>query len=520
MSFLPVAVRELQVAARRRSSFQLRFLAATGATILGGFFLLASALPGGLAASGRNLFHSLALIAWVLALVSGPLLTADCLSREKREGTLGFLFLTDLTGWEVVAGKFAANAVVPFQALLAVFPVLGMSVFLGGVTWGGIVAGLLAVLVTLFLSLSVGIWTSSRASDDRRAVWGSLLVMAALVALPYSMDSILEVSLGARARPEVRMLSPLALLESAIAGRATLGAGHFGFGGTLQCLAGLGFLGAAAWRVRAAWRVNPEDEARHDRGRGRRRGWVPSIWKRIVRSQEDRLRREGHLAWLGWRGTWVRSSSMWIWVVAAVVAVSLAGNVFGFRVGVATPGLWALKFMLAAHTVYFLNGLCRDGMMELLLVTPVSGSRMWRGHVAAVRAIFLWPFLALAVLEWGLGVRRGLAAVGDWSNPVDWLLSLVIPATFPVVVHGLDFVAIAYHSAGWAMRYDRPGKALFRTFFLVMLLPALLCSLGRVVVDLLVIARAAGALEGFRELAHRKLFPGAVLAPLPVQRVP
>ena len=42
---------------------------------------------------------------------AGLLGTADCVSSEKRDGTLGLLFLTDLKGYDVICGKLAANSV-------------------------------------------------------------------------------------------------------------------------------------------------------------------------------------------------------------------------------------------------------------------------------------------------------------------------------------------------------------------------------------------------------------------------
>jgi ABC-type transport system involved in multi-copper enzyme maturation permease subunit len=189
VTFLPIVVRELQVAARRRSTFQLRFFGATGATLLGGLFLMVSTLPGALAATGRGLFVALTVALLGMALISGVVLTADCLSRERREGTLGFLFLTDLTGWDVVAGKLVALALVPFQAVLAVFPVAAMSVFLGGVTYGEFWRVLLVVLLGLWMSLTVGLWVSSRVTDDRQAVAVSLLGMGALLGVPYLLGT-------------------------------------------------------------------------------------------------------------------------------------------------------------------------------------------------------------------------------------------------------------------------------------------------------------------------------------------
>src|SRR5437762_6345486 len=60
---------------------------------------------------GRYLFRALFGFAFVYCLFIGARLTADCLSEEKRDGTLGLLFLTDLKGYDVVFGKLAATSV-------------------------------------------------------------------------------------------------------------------------------------------------------------------------------------------------------------------------------------------------------------------------------------------------------------------------------------------------------------------------------------------------------------------------
>ena len=64
----------------------------------------------GTAQMGRTLFAGLSGFAMFYALIAGPLATTDCLARERREGTLGLLFLTDLHTYDVVLGKaFAAS---------------------------------------------------------------------------------------------------------------------------------------------------------------------------------------------------------------------------------------------------------------------------------------------------------------------------------------------------------------------------------------------------------------------------
>src|SRR5256885_5281345 len=64
------------------------------------------------------LFRALFGFAFVYCLFIGARLTADCLSEEKREGTLGLLFLTDLKGYDVVFGKLAATSVNSIYALV------------------------------------------------------------------------------------------------------------------------------------------------------------------------------------------------------------------------------------------------------------------------------------------------------------------------------------------------------------------------------------------------------------------
>ena len=72
--------------------------------------------------SGSTLFAALVGMGFILTLSAGPFLTSDCLSEEKRDGTLGFLFITELGGYDVVSGKLLATSLRASYALLAIFP--------------------------------------------------------------------------------------------------------------------------------------------------------------------------------------------------------------------------------------------------------------------------------------------------------------------------------------------------------------------------------------------------------------
>jgi len=68
---------------------------------------------------GEHLFWTLSGLAFACALLAGPVVIADCLCEEKREGTLGLLFLTNLKGHDVVLGKLFATSLPVFYSFVA-----------------------------------------------------------------------------------------------------------------------------------------------------------------------------------------------------------------------------------------------------------------------------------------------------------------------------------------------------------------------------------------------------------------
>ena len=104
MTFLPIVARELRIASRRRATYWVRSGAAGLILLVGAWFflMLHREAPRQLA---EVLFGVTTGAAVLYCLLSGVRATSDCISQEKREGTLGLLFLTDLRGYDVVLGK-------------------------------------------------------------------------------------------------------------------------------------------------------------------------------------------------------------------------------------------------------------------------------------------------------------------------------------------------------------------------------------------------------------------------------
>src|SRR5437016_5192142 len=194
MTFLPIVERELRVAGRKRSTFWVRVIAALVALLIGGAFLVLTVVgPFGFGAAtlGRGLFGVLTWLSLGVALSAGLFFTSDCLSEEKREGTLGFLFLTDLRGYDVVLGKLLATSLRGFYALLAVFPILAVTLLMGGVTGMQLWKTSLALVNALFISLAAGLFVSAISRDSQKALVATLLLVNSLAVGGPLGDAIL-----------------------------------------------------------------------------------------------------------------------------------------------------------------------------------------------------------------------------------------------------------------------------------------------------------------------------------------
>src|SRR5580765_6702287 len=180
MMFLPIVARELRVAARKRSTFWVRTLAALAVILLGTFFFLMmqreQSTPHEIA---QVLFGLLTGSAVIYSLFSGVSSTADCLSEEKREGTFGLLFLTDLKGYDVILGKLAASSLNGIYGIMAVVPMLAVPLLMGGVSPAEFGRMALIAVNTLFFSLALGMCISSMSRSARK----SMLVTLGLILL-------------------------------------------------------------------------------------------------------------------------------------------------------------------------------------------------------------------------------------------------------------------------------------------------------------------------------------------------
>src|ERR1035441_2690010 len=192
LALSPLVERELRAGARRPLFYWMRGLLALAAGFQGyelldryvmgpppasGLALMAP--PPGSIITGATLLHQMSWLLFLSTLMM-CLVSADSITRERREGTLGLLLLTDLTPGEIVWGKMLSCGLTCFLVLLGSLPALMFPVLAGGVT--GSEAALIGVglVNTLFVALTAGLWMSAAFRERRYAVPATLGLVAAL----------------------------------------------------------------------------------------------------------------------------------------------------------------------------------------------------------------------------------------------------------------------------------------------------------------------------------------------------
>ena len=118
---LPVIERELGSEARNSMNYGLRL--ASAAMMLGMLAACYVGLDGRIGGRGNYFFNVLQPTLFSLIWLLGPIMTCDCISKERRDGTLGLLFLTPLRPVDVGLAKTLSGILRAFTLILAVLPV-------------------------------------------------------------------------------------------------------------------------------------------------------------------------------------------------------------------------------------------------------------------------------------------------------------------------------------------------------------------------------------------------------------
>jgi hypothetical protein len=483
MSFLPIVERELRVASRRWSTFLIRPGVGLLAIAIGLPALFLGWMTGGSTGSGQGAFTALSHYTFALAVLGGLALTADSLSAEKRQGTIGFLFLTDLRGYDVVLGKFAALGLHSMYGMLALFPVLALPLLSGGVTGREFWCVCLALFNLLFVSLSAGMVVSAGCRDAGRAfVITFILLLCLLGGLPLAA-MLAQKLFGAGWMSRLTWINPgraFAVAKSgSLAGSfqdywASLGLSH---------LMGWIFLVVAGLLLPRSWQDSDQPLARSS-WPGRLAGDRLSRLFRTSRSPVW-LERNPMLWLMGERP--VLKILLWsiagAWCVCAVVALVMlevegaAAVMFGSGFLV----LFIFALALVEHACRFWVESRQNGNLETLLAVPLDSREMLSSHWASIRRHFLWPLvmvLGAATLPACLAVARGIMKQGGGESHLFESLFLFVYLGGILLWFLATFIAIGYTGPWLALKLRRPQFASGLTLLCVVVLPTLFCWLG------------------------------------------
>jgi hypothetical protein len=188
MNCVPVIERELRSAAQRRWTVWLRL--AFALVGMAACMVVLSLPKLSSADKGQVMLVILTGLSFLFCLFAGGFLTADCVSREKRDGTLGLLFLTPLSGIDIVVGKMACHSLQTFYGICAAAPIFFLPLFAGGVTGGEVCRILLALGLTLLLAASAGLLISVLGVDSRKTIMTTFSSLALLAGLPMVVSML------------------------------------------------------------------------------------------------------------------------------------------------------------------------------------------------------------------------------------------------------------------------------------------------------------------------------------------
>lgn len=470
----PIVDRELRVAARRKSTFLVRSFAAGAAIVIWIALFLLMEDSSGMSGRGLFLFNAVNIMALALCLLSGVLLTADCVSEERREGTLGLLFLTDLRGIDVILGKLAANTLNGVYALLSVLPILGLPLLMGGVTFDEFHRRILALLGALALSLAIGITVSTSCRDARKSLGLSLLALATVVGVPWLVYWTLDV-LEIPATEFILTGNPIRLFAAAAEASFGFPAGAAAYWQSLIVLAttALGLIVWAGLKLPGVWRsaspaTKSPDPATPSAVPFRR----PQIDLRAIESEELPA-----FQWLVMRDislsrTAVILLAMMLTVHAGFCIASISNSfepaAFFGSLAIAYAMHLILKLFLAVEAVRRLNEDRRSGALEQLLVTPMPVSAILAGmrrglarkfRIPAVLAGISSVFLILSLI--------GLASVDNMDDEAFGIFLFAYLGSIALIP--LDFNAIAWSGMLSGLREKSPNRATLATIRRTML---------------------------------------------------
>ena len=502
MSLFPIVARELRVASRRRSLYTGRTVFALAAIFISG--LIMSFNQAAPTTMGASLFYTLSSFAFVYCAMEGIWITSDCVGEEKREGTLGLLFLTDLSGYDVIFGKLAATSLRSICGLLAILPVLAIPLLLGSVTGKEFGRLILVLINTMLLSLSVGICISVYCTKAMKSAVATFAMMIALLgAGPICLFLITMVTKNSPSPINVDTYSVHSALYgmSMVADRAYLAEPWSYWKSLITNHVFMWiFIVTASLAVSKCWQDRPfsgvqlkrkEKLLRADRGS-----------KRYETRLRERLLSRNPVMWLHCRS---RLKKLYPWFIFALGGVywiwgslrfgSIFYNEAANFIATAYFSSLILKFWIGAESSQRLTDDRRNGSLELLFSTPLRVKDVLSGHWKAILDQFVGPLIFLCVLTLFFAFLLLIESRRLGGSQTTYLVIMLMAHLILFIV---DSFALFWCGLWNSVRARHVNRAIGGTLFHVLIVPWIL-FLGFIIFIILAARGRGFALIGGEE---------------------
>jgi hypothetical protein len=502
MSVLPVIVRELRAQARQPITHWLRIvggISVVGAILaalwsvggIGGMGLLAgsnqsssSAVGGWSSYSpffagpprnqfqsfGTTLFSKMNLFIFAAIWLFVPLASADALSRERREGTLPLLYLTELRSLGILVGKCFVHMLRAGTLFLTMAPWLMLPLLFGGVELRDLAMALLLDFTAVLLALAAGLLASTFPRDWMKSViLAEVLALCLLLMMLEVHGAVLSTAVTAGIPPGLKPGTP-AFWNSRFSGLYEFTSASYGDGilartrGLLEISVNTSFSDSAnlrwyfgqfaaetvwqqiwttltapcirAWfqgvagmvvgaaliligatwvgarRIEKSWRETPIDASVSEL---REQYLTPRFGVHAFKRRLSRTLTANPIGWLQQYSTSARMVK-WGWCLfIIVVEIILTGNSNDLYDAQAGLGFLILLGLTFSATASFRQEL-ETGAFELLLVTPLRERQIIVGRLRG-----LWQQFLPAILVYGAGVIFLNTGWHDRSSVYAWL---------------------------------------------------------------------------------------------------
>jgi len=431
-------------------------------------------------AKGKTIILILSQILVTLCAFLGVSMTADSLVEERRDGTLGLLFLTPLSRLDLLLGRLVSSSLTSVYGVIGLLPIAGLTMLYGGVTFGEFGRLALVLANTLFVSLAVGLFISSVAADSRKAYTSGIALLAMIFLGPYLIVGLSHAMETGYGPEDLRLLMAVSPIDSLVNSGCLIPWGYDAelfltsmiFGHVLAW--GLVF-GAAQLLKLSFLRSSAAPE---------KRSW--NLLGRLNKSRLSEFRRQNKApsrspisgepyAWLMGRGA-EKKSRVELFLVALLIIGTIAYVQYPSYIEFPTLLiLFAALFLsvwLLIEVVMRMVEERKAGSFELLLTSPLGVKGMLRGIDQG-----LW-------FQFGRGVIGLLVVAVVCATSLNYSLSREFVAGFRalfgsfVLIFLLGLWALKWGGLWSAIRSRGTIRALVVPLLVVFALPWLLTLLG------------------------------------------